>query len=247
MKTFGYYKKNIDSILENSHYNKKLFKENFHVVMGALKMSKPFREFFAVYNELEQKTFKDKEELNEYINETITHLRPKIKNLKTICGVLDNVFSRRSEMLSESNNNIYEDLDYLIYKDGVRSISKRIDTKKNLVENVLNRKTLTKMSTSFNPKILAYTLSENYNKEFTNLTKEDKVLISEIMAIKKTELSEDFNKIKDTITDKINILIKESDDNSLKVRLTETKNVVSSMETSKLSILKLKQLGVDLN
>lgn len=247
MKTFGYYKKNIDSILENSHYNKKLFKENFHVVMGALKMSKPFREFFTVYNELEQKTFKDKEELNEYINETITHLRPKIKNLKTICGVLDNVFSRRSEMLSESNNNIYEDLDYLIYKDGVRSISKRIDTKKNLVENVLNRKTLTKMSTSFNPKILAYTLSENYNKEFSQLSKDDKKLLSEIMSVKKEKLSEEINKVKVVVLSKINSLVKESSEESLKVKLTQTKNVVLTMEKDKLSLLRLKQLQTDLN
>ena len=109
MKTFGYYKKNIDSILENSHNNKKLFKENFHVIMGALKLSKPFREFFTVYNEIEQKNFKNKEELNEYINESITHLRPKIKKLKNICSILENVFSRRTNMLSESNNSIYED------------------------------------------------------------------------------------------------------------------------------------------
>ena len=58
MKPFSYYKKNIDSILEHSYNNKKLFKENFHVIMGALKISKPFREFFTLYNEVEQKQFK---------------------------------------------------------------------------------------------------------------------------------------------------------------------------------------------
>ena len=247
MKTFGYYKKNIDSILENSHNNKKLFKENFHVIMGALKLSKPFREFFTVYNEIEQKNFKNKEELNEYINESISHLRPKIKKLKNICSILENVFSRRTNMLSESNNSIYEDLDYLIYKEGVRSISKRITTKKNLMENVLNKETLTKASKSFNRKVLAYTLSENYNKEFANLSKEDKGLISEIMSIKKTELNTSFGKTKTEIIDKINTLLKESKDTSLKVKLTETKNVISDMETSKLSFLKLKQLEIDLN
>ena len=184
MKTFGYYKQNIDSILENSHHDKKLFKENFHIIMGALKLSKPFREFFTLYNEIEQKSFKDKEVLNEYINESIVHLRPKIKKLKNVCGILENVFSRRTNMLTESNNEIYNDLDYLIYKEGVRSISKRINTKNNLVENVLNKEKLVKASKSFNPKVLAYTLSENYNKEFANLTKEDKGLISEIMSIK---------------------------------------------------------------
>ena len=33
MKSFGYYKNNIDSILESCYGNKKLFKENFHVLI----------------------------------------------------------------------------------------------------------------------------------------------------------------------------------------------------------------------
>ena len=246
MKTFGYYKQNIDSILENSHHDKKLFKENFHIIMGALKLSKPFREFFTLYNEIEQKSFKNKEMLNEYINESIVHLRPKIKKLKNVCGILENVFSRRTNMLTESNNQIYSDLDYLIYKEGVRSIGKRINTKNNLVENVLNKEKLVKASKSFNPKVLAYTLSENYNKEFANLTKEDKGLISEIMSIKKSELSKNFKELKTNITNKINTLLKESNDTNLKVKLTETKNVINIMETDKLSFLKLKQLEIDL-
>lgn len=149
-------------------------------------------------------------------------------------------------MLSESDNKIYDGLDYLIYKDGVRSISKRIDTKKNLVENVLNKEKLIKVTKSFNPKVLAYTLSENYNKEFANLSKEDKGLISEIMSIKKSELNDKFKDLKTNITNKLNTLIKESEDTGLKVKLTETKNVLHGMGTNKLSFLKLKQLEIDL-
>lgn len=45
MKNFGYYKNNIDSILENSFTNSDKFKRNLSVVMGAMKYSKILREF----------------------------------------------------------------------------------------------------------------------------------------------------------------------------------------------------------
>ena len=135
MKPFSYYKKNIDSILENSYNNKKLFKENFHIIMGALKMSKPFRDFFTLYNDIEQKRFNDKSELNDYINESISYLRPKITSIKNVCNILENVFSRRKHLIKESNNEIYKGLDYLIYKKGVRNITNKL----NVITNNVNQ------------------------------------------------------------------------------------------------------------
>ena len=168
MKPFSYYKKNIDSILEHSYNNKKLFKENFHVIMGALKISKPFREFFTLYNEVEQKQFKNKTELGEYINESVNYLQPKIKSIKTVCNILENVFNKRSNLVKKSNNKIYENLDYLIYKKGVRNISKRIEVKNNLIESVLNLKPTSGLSNTLNPKTLAYTHQKITIKSFLN-------------------------------------------------------------------------------
>ena len=195
MKSFGYYKNNIDSILESCYGNKKLFKENFHVLMGALKLSKPFREFFTVYNEVEQRKFKNKEELTEYINESIYYLRPKIKSIKGVCNILERVFGKRKNIIKENNNNIYSHLDYLIYKKGVRNITKRLDIKNNLIESVINKKSSKNLGTKLKPEVL----------------------------------------------------VKESKEENLKAKLTETKNVVLKMNSDKLSILRLKQLGKDLN
>tara|TARA_R100001443_G_scaffold87137_1_gene93704 strand:+ start:47 stop:790 length:744 start_codon:yes stop_codon:yes gene_type:complete len=247
MKPFSYYKNNIDSILENSYNNKKLFKENFHVIMGALKLSKPFREFFTLYNEVEQKQFKNKTELTEYINESIIYLQPKIKSLKTVCNILENVFKKRTKLIKESNNEIYKNLDYLIYKKGVRNISQRIEKKNNLIEGILNIKPTNALNNTLNPKTLAYTLSENYNKEFSKLSKEDKGLLSEILSIKKENLNNEIVTIKGTILKRIDNLVKESKEENLKGKLTQTKNVVIKMKNDKLSLLRLKQLNSDLN
>tara|TARA_Y100000310_G_scaffold46381_1_gene43082 strand:+ start:718 stop:1461 length:744 start_codon:yes stop_codon:yes gene_type:complete len=247
MKPFSYYKKNIDSILENSYSDKKLFKENFHIIMGALKLSKPFREFFTLYNDIEQKKFNDKSELNEYINESITYLRPKIASIKKVCNLLEKVFSKRTHLIKESNNEIYKGLDYLIYKKGVRNITNKLNVKKNLVESIINKKSTKKLETHLIPKTLAYTLSENYNKEFSKLSLNDKELLSEILNIKKGNLKEQINGMKDNILSKINSLVKESNEENLKAKLTQTKNVVLKMKTDKLSLLRLKQLHQDLN
>ena len=247
MKSFGYYKNNIDSILENCYGNKKLFKENFHVVMGALKLSKPFREFFTAYNEVEQRKFNSKEELTEYINESINYLRPKIKSIEGVCNVLERVFSKRKNLINENKNEVYDNLDYLIYKKGVRNITKRLDIKKNLIESVINKKSNNLLGKKLTPRALAYSLSENYNKEFANLSKEDKKVLSEVLYINPKKVNEHFQTEKKEILTKINLLVKDSGEENLKAKLTETKNVVLKMNSDKISLLRLKQLGKDLN
>jgi len=247
MKPFSHYKKNIDSILENSYSNKQLFKENFHVIMGALKLSKPFREFFTLYNDVETKNFKNKTELNEYIQESVTYLRPKINSIKQVCNVLEIVFSKRKTLIKESKNDVYSGLDYLIYKKGVKNISNKLVVKNKLVESIMDRKPTSRLNTKLSPKTLAYTLSEINNKEFSKLSVSDKKVLSEVLSTKPEVLKEEINKTKETILSRINTLVKESNEENLKAKLTQTKNVVVKMKTDKLSLLKLKQLVTDLN
>ena len=68
-----------------------------------------------------------------------------------------------------------------------------------------------------------------------------------MMSVKKEKLSEEINNVKVVVLSKINSLVKESSEESLKVKLTQTKNVVLTMEKDKLSLLRLKQLQTDLN
>ena len=53
--------------------------------------------------------------------------------------------------------------------------------------------------------------------------------------------------MKENILKRINGLVKESDEENLKAKLTQTKNVVIKMKNDKLSLLRLKQLNSDLN
>ena len=82
MKGFAKYKQSLDSILENSYTNKKEFKNNLSVIMGTLKFSKPLREFFTLYNEIEIKNFETVENSKNYLNEAVRHLRENKKELQ---------------------------------------------------------------------------------------------------------------------------------------------------------------------
>ena len=135
----------------------------------------------------------------------------------------------------------------MVFKTGVKTLNKRIVTKKQLVENIKSKKTTNKLDTVLSPKVLAYSLSENFNKQFSGLNKEEKELISEIITLKTEDLDKNFIENKDSVIVKINKLVKESDDDNLITRLIETKNKVITMNSSKLSLLKLKQLKNDLN
>ena len=246
MKPFGYYKKSIDSILESSYTNKKLFKENFHVIMGAMKLSKEFREFFTLYNELETTTISEST-LPQYINESIDYLRPKIKKIKMACRVLDKVFEKRTHLIKLTENTVYDNLDYLIFKTGVKTLSKRLESKKQLVESIKSKKIISELNNPISPKVLAYSLSENFNKEFGSLNNEEKEMLSEIISLRTKEIKENFKNNKNNIIDKINNLVKESKDDNLIATLIETKNKVLTMKEGKLSLLQLKQLSQDLN
>ena len=74
MKGFAKYKQNLDNILENSYDNKEHFKKNLSVILGVMKFSKPLREFFTLYNEIEIKKFNSIDDSKAYISEALDHL-----------------------------------------------------------------------------------------------------------------------------------------------------------------------------
>jgi len=246
MKPFGYYKKGIDSILENTYTNKKLFKENFHVVMGAMKLSKDFREFFTLYNDIESSPNVEKYS-EQYLNETIDYLRPKIENIRKTCKILDKVFESRESIIDRKDNVFYDNLDYLIFKTGSKSLDKRIESKHTLIESIKNRKTISSLGTKVSPNILSYTLSENFNKEYSSLSDNEKKLISEVITMDSNAINEEIKSEKKSLLTKLNILISENKENSLIEKLVETKNRVLESKNDKLTLIKLKQLSEDLN
>ena len=104
MKSFGHYKNSIDSILENSFKDSKVFKKNLSVIMGAMKYSKVLREFFTLYNEIDSKNFKTEEESKEYLNESIGYLKTNRDKLKKALPILNKIVEDRKELCTKKIN-----------------------------------------------------------------------------------------------------------------------------------------------
>ena len=246
MKFFGTYKKAIDTILGESYSNKKLFKENFHIIMGAMKFSKEFREFFTSYNEIEQKTITEETNAREYINESINVLRDKATKLKKVLPIFDNIISRKLKTKKLEKNSIYESLDYLIFKTGIKSIDKRVKSKNVLLESLQNQDKGIKLERPLISKILAKTLASNFNKEFKSLTENEKKLFNEIISLDRKNIKSQFNDTKKNILENLNSLIEESKEESVLPTLVETKNSILTMTPTRKNLLSIKQLSADL-
>ena len=246
MKFFGKYKNAIDNILAESYVNKKLFKENFHIVMGAMKFSKEFREFFTLYNEIEQKTITEQNNAREYVNESIDLLRSKASKLKKSLPIFDSIISRKLKNKKLETNPIYESLDYLIFKTGIKSIEKRVSSKNTLLESLQKENKGLKLKKGLSSKILSKTLANNFNNEFKSLTENEKKLFNDIISLDNTGIDSEFNVSKKNILENINSLINNTEEDQLLSRLVETKNSILIMDSNRKNLLSIKQLSKDL-
>ena len=143
MKGFAQYKQNLDTILENSYINKEGFKKNLSVIMGAIKFSKPLREFFTLYNEIELKKFKTKEESTIYLTEAINLLKENKTELVKVKPLLDKLVKGRKELINKNgkpNNDLYESIDTMVFGANAKNIENLISSRKCLTESMVGEK-----------------------------------------------------------------------------------------------------------
>ena len=246
MKNFGYYKNNIDSILENSFTDSDKFKRNLSVVMGAMKYSKILREFFTLYNEIENKQFSNKEDSRNYINEAVEFLKSNKHKLNKVTPILNKIILDRKDLCTKESNKIYENIDNIVFNNSITNLETISESKNFLTENTLQtKKSTTKIK---NPKILSHVLSKNYGKAYNeSLTENEQTILKNTLLMTEDNLSSEFNNVKEITLNKINDLLKESKDDSLSAKLVEVKNEIRGLNTTKKSYIRVRSLLEDLN
>ena len=248
MKRFAKYKQNLDNILENSYEDKKDFKKNLSVIMGAMKFSKPLREFFTLYNEIESKEFETIEDSRGYISEAINHLKRNKKELGKVKNVLDKIIGDREGLCTEKTNKIYEGIDSLIFKTNVSKLEENVRTKKFLSESMLQKKTKNKLSKPITPKVLAHVISKNYEEEFGGkLTESEKGILKNTLLMTEDTVIKEFNNVKDIAITTLNQLLSDSQDDNISAKLVETKNEINTLVSSKTNYIRVRGFLEDLN
>ena len=246
MKSFGHYKNSIDSILENSFKDSKVFKKNLSVIMGAMKYSKVLREFFTLYNEIDSKNFKTEEESKEYLNESIGYLKTNRDKLKKALPILNKIVEDRKELCTKKINPIYENIDNIVFNNTIVNLEKISKSKKFLGESMVGlNQPASKIK---NPKILSHVLSKKYGEEYnTELTETQQKILKNTLLMTEDTLTNEFTNIKEITLNKINSILKESKDNNLSIKLVEVKNEISGLDVTKKSYIKVRSLLEDLN
>ena len=248
MKGFAQYKHNLDTILENSYNNKKDFKKNLSVIMGAMKFSKPLREFFTLYNEIETKNFDDINDSKIYIIEAINYLKNNKKELKKVTKILDKITNDRKDLCSENVNKIYESIDNIVFNVNIQTLETVVESRKFLAESMCKTTNKTQLNTIINPKVLSHVMSKNYEKEFgTKLSESEKNILKNTLLMTEDTVSTEFNNIKDITISTINKLLSESKNDNVRAKLIETKNEIKTLESSKSNYIRVRGLLEDLN
>ena len=205
MKGFSHYKQSLDSILENSFKNKKQFKKNLSVIMGALKYSKPLKEFFILYNEIENKNYNDTKQGEDYLNEAINYLKSKKDKLNKVKPLLDKIIEKRKDLVETKKSNVYNNLDKIIFSNNLKNIDTIVESKKSLVENMVNKKSLLE-SKPIDPKILSLVINKNYKKEYENsLTESQQNILKNTLLMNEETLTKEFENIKDIALSRITL------------------------------------------
>ena len=66
--------------------------------MGAFKYSTTLKEFFTLYNEIENKNYNNKKEGEEYLNEVANYLKTQKKHLNKVTNLLDKIITKRNKL-----------------------------------------------------------------------------------------------------------------------------------------------------
>lgn len=250
MKGFAKYKQSLDTILENSYINKEGFKKNLSVIMGAIKFSKPLREFFTLYNEIELKKFKTKEDSTIYLTEAINLLKENKTELVKAKPLLDKLVEGRKELINKNgkpNNDLYDSIDNMIFGSNAKNIENLITSRQYITESMVDGE-LKKPIKPINPKILSFVMSKKYNEEYnSSLTESQKDILKNTLLMTEDSIEKEFNNIKDIALNRVNTLLSESNDETLSARLVETKNEIRGLQSTKNSYIKVRGLLEDLN
>ena len=230
---FGKYKQTIFNTLSNSYSNKKLFKKSFNKTMDGLKEDKVLREFFVGYGNIEGKNFTDKTKAAKYLDEIVTVLKDKKSQLNF-------------QNLKESTNNIYNDLDTLIFKSSVGNIDNVIDAKDSLIEHMTRKVKDSTIDKAVSSTIFNHIATKKYNEKYSTLSEEDKTKLKQFLSMNKSEIKEYTDNLKEETLIKLNTIKEDTDKIDMKEKIQNVMEGVTKSGSDLLSIVKMENLNKSL-
>jgi flagellar biosynthesis component FlhA len=240
MNSFGVLKTKIETVLEKS-YGKPEFKENLKGFKKHILKNKNLSEAYYLYDELSSNKGLNESIVDEYISESFDHLKDIIdNNTKKIEELSEWI----NDLLKENIENKYSDIDNQIYtKSIVRNLESLLESKQRIRKTLTIKKVVEESKTMDLPISSMLTIAnKTLNKEIQTLSEEDKKELNFYTSLKGKNLSEEIEKTKKQVLDRLQINLNESTDSDLKDKIQKTINKINESKQTLTSLYKLKQL-----
>lgn len=240
MNKFGQIKSNIESLMTDS-YGKGSFKNHMKSFKKNIIENEKLAEAYFLYDELSKKKGISKEIVDDYVNESIETIKNIIvsesKNLKEL-----NMWI--SENVTKNVTNEYSDIDTVVYSKSVKNLEKVLECKNNIKNLIGQNSENVTVSESLNIPLssMLKIATNTFNKEYGNISEEDKKELKNLLSLNKSQLSEEITKSKEIVLEKLSEKVNESNDEDLKQKVTQTIERINETKDSLVSLYKLRQL-----
>lgn len=236
MTNFGILKSRIENTLLES-YKKGTFKSELKNFKKFILENKNISKIFYLYDDLSSNKGMENSLVSDYINECITIYENTVNKIK-----LTDINNIKNWVGGTIVENQYKNIDNL-FSTNVLMIESRLESRR-LISESLKKKPKEKSQT---PLIPISSMVNLANKTISNyvdsLNESDKKELIKILSEDDNQYREDFEKIKDSVVNKLTLLKNESVEKSTKSKIDETLEKVISEKYDKLSYFKLRNLN----
>ena len=233
---FGVLKSKIEKKLVNS-YTTNTLSEDLKFFKKNILENKKFSKLYFLYDELSSKKgIKNKEIANDFVNECI-----KIYE-NTINKVTQKEWNNIQLWVSNiKGENDYQNIDNLFNGD-ILQIESKIESKKTIIENLLDKSTESKTQVNLPLKTLVNVANNTINKHIQQLDETSRKELNTIMQADDNDLELSYKVTKEEVINKLNSLLESSDDET-NSKILESINKIQSENYNKLNYFRLKVLN----
>jgi len=240
MTNFGEFKLKMLTKLTDLYTSKN--KVELKNTIKSITSNKTLSEMYTFYENIENLNITSKDKAKLYV-ESIEPIL--IEKMKTVKKDLKN-FTKELKDIESEKNSLYENLDILSEETTIHNISKKIDARENLIEHLLKEKKQDENPSEIqieNHSLLNAVLVNNFNIKYSDfLSEEQKETFNKIVSMPNDELIKETKNLKKELSNKIDSLIKESSEDTLKDKLKNVMSEINKSDTTKFDYYKLIEL-----
>lgn len=227
--TFGKIKSIMENRLVESYKDEKEFKKSLKEFKHNVLSNKTMSKLYSLYDQLSSPQGLSESDAKDFLEEGISLIQKLLVDIKL------------PKSLTETIENNYTDIDYLVYSNKL-NLLERINSKKNIINVLTTPKNVVKETIQIPLKSMVRIANQTLTNYIENLDESSKKEFIQIMSEDTKVLEEKFETLRENTINKLNSLLENEQEFELRTKLSETINRLKDEKFDQLNFLKLKTL-----